>query len=601
MACSIFKVLSPKFVPNSRTPVYMKSFFTTLLAVLTAFISLIVLGIGLLLLAALNGDSQTVKVKENTLLKIGLNGTLAERSVDDPFADLELGLLGVGTDAQLGLDDLRNGLEAAAKDDRVSGVLLDQGAFSAGYGALEEFSEYLTAFKASGKRVYSYGEYYTQKGAYLGAFADSAILHPGGIYDVRGVGVSLTYYKDFFDKVGIEPLVVRGTGNDFKSAVEPYLYSEMSEENRLQLSVLTDQFWSFLSSGFQARGLAPEVIDSAAANWSGMNADLIQELGFVDALGYRENVMEHFKENYELLSISDYASTLEQPNATDRIALIYANGTIGNGSGDENSIGTKNIIKALRKADDNKRVKAIVLRVNSPGGSALTSDMIHHAIEEIEKPVIVSQGNYAASGGYYISCNADAIFTNSTTVTGSIGIFMSLFTGEELLENTLGLHVAEVKTHPLANFPALHKQPSEGEYAVLQKMIDRGYADFTGKVAEGRNMSMDDLLPLCGGRVWTGKDANELGLTDLEGNLSDAIAYAAKQAELTDYRIYELPRVEDPIDRYLNAFSNTSLVRGVSSTSWLDKLLDHPAVLELQYLTENPGLQAKLHPLYSNF
>ncbi len=601
MACSIFKVLSPKFVPNSRTPVYMKSFFTTLLAVFTAFVSLIVLGIGLLFLAALSGDSQTVKVKENTLLKIGLNGTLAERSVDDPFADLELGLLGVGTDAQLGLDDLRTGLEAAANDDRISGVLLDQGAFSAGYGALEEFSEYLTAFKASGKRVYSYGEYYTQKGAFLGAFADSAILHPGGIYDVRGVGVSLTYYKDFFDKVGIEPLVVRGTGNDFKSAVEPYLYSEMSEENRLQLSVLTDQFWSFLSSGFQARGLAPEVIDSAAANWSGMNADLVQELGFVDALGYRENVMEHFKENYELLSISDYATTIEQPTATDRIALIYANGTIGNGSGDENNIGTKNIIKALRKADDNKRVKAIVLRVNSPGGSALTSDMIHHAIEEIEKPVIVSQGNYAASGGYYISCNADAIFTNSTTITGSIGIFMSLFTGEELLENTLGLHVAEVKTHPLANFPALHKQPSEGEYAVLQKMIDRGYADFTGKVAEGRNMSMDDLLPLCGGRVWTGKDANELGLTDLEGNLSDAIAYAAKQAELTDYRIYELPRMEDPIDKYLKAFSNTSLVRGVSSTSWLDKLLDHPAVHELQYLTENPGLQAKLHPLYSNF
>jgi len=601
MACSIFKVLSPKFVPNSRTPVYMKSFFTTLLAVFTAFVSLIVLGIGLLFLAALSGDSQTVKVKENTLLKIGLNGTLAERSVDDPFADLELGLLGMGTDAQLGLDDLRTGLEAAANDDRISGVLLDQGAFSAGYGALEEFSEYLTAFKASGKRVYSYGEYYTQKGAFLGAFADSAILHPGGIYDVRGVGVSLTYYKDFFDKVGIEPLVVRGTGNDFKSAVEPYLYSEMSEENRLQLSVLTDQFWSFLSSGFQARGLAPEVIDSSAANWSGMNADLVQELGFVDALGYRENVMEHFKENYELLSISDYATTIEQPTATDRIALIYANGTIGNGSGDENNIGTKNIIKALIKADDNKRVKAIVLRVNSPGGSALTSDMIHHAIEEIEKPVIVSQGNYAASGGYYISCNADAIFTNSTTITGSIGIFMSLFTGEELLENTLGLHVAEVKTHPLANFPALHKQPSEGEYAVLQKMIDRGYADFTGKVAEGRNMSMDDLLPLCGGRVWTGKDANELGLTDLEGNLSDAIAYAAKQAELTDYRIYELPRMEDPIDKYLKAFSNTSLVLGVSSTSWLDKLLDHPAVHELQYLIENPGLQAKLHPLYSNF
>jgi len=579
----------------------MKSFFTTLLAVFTAFISFIVLAVGLLFVAALSSDNDKVKVKENTLLRISLNGTLSERSIDDPFADLELSLLGSQNEPQVGLNDIRNGLLAAAKDDRIKGVLLDQGAFASGYGALEEFSEYLMAFKATGKRVYSYGEYYTQKGAFLGAFADSAILHPGGIYDLRGVGVSLTYYKDFFEKIGIEPLVVRGSGNDFKSAVEPYLYNEMSEENELQLSVLTNQFWAFLSTGFQSRGLSPEIIDSAAANWSGMNADLMQELGFVDALGYRENVMEHFKDRFEVLSMSSYTSTLEQPNVDDRIALIYANGTIGNGSGDENTIGTKNIIKALRKADKNKRVKAIVLRVNSPGGSALTSDMIHHAIGEIEKPVIVSQGNYAASGGYYISCNADAIFTNSTTVTGSIGIFMSLFTGEELLKNTLGLHIEEVKTHPLANFPSLHKQPSAHEYAILQKMIDRGYADFTSKVAEGRNMDLETLLPLCGGRVWTGKDANQWGLTDLEGNLDDAIAYAAKQAEVEEFRIYELPLVEDPVERYLKAFSNTSLFKRVNSSNWFHNMMQHPAVNELKYLIENPGLQAKLHPLYSNF
>ena len=579
----------------------MKSFFTTLLAVFTAFISFIVLAVGLLFVAALSSDNDKVKVKENTLLRISLNGTLSERSIDDPFADLEWSLLGSQNEPQVGLNDIRNGLLAAAKDDRIKGVLLDQGAFASGYGALEEFSEYLMAFKATGKRVYSYGEYYTQKGAFLGAFADSAILHPGGIYDLRGVGVSLTYYKDFFEKIGIEPLVVRGSGNDFKSAVEPYLYNEMSEENELQLSVLTNQFWAFLSTGFQSRGLSPEIIDSAAANWSGMNADLMQKLGFVDALGYRENVMEHFKDRFEVLSMSSYTSTLEQPNVDDRIALIYANGTIGNGSGDENTIGTKNIIKALRKADKNKRVKAIVLRVNSPGGSALTSDMIHHAIGEIEKPVIVSQGNYAASGGYYISCNADAIFTNSTTVTGSIGIFMSLFTGEELLKNTLGLHIEEVKTHPLANFPSLHKQPSAHEYAILQKMIDRGYADFTSKVAEGRNMDLETLLPLCGGRVWTGKDANQWGLTDLEGNLDDAIAYAAKQAEVEEFRIYELPLVEDPVERYLKAFSNTSLFKRVNSSNWFHNMMQHPAVNELKYLIENPGLQAKLHPLYSNF
>lgn len=553
------------------------------------------------MVAALSTDNEVVKVKENTLLKINLSGTLNERSQDTPFEDLQLDLLGMDSEVQLGLNELRLGLKAAADDPKISGILLDQGAFATGYGALEELSDYLKEFKASGKKVYSYGEYYTQKGAYLGALSDSAILHPGGIYDLRGVGVSLTYYKEFFDKIGVEPLVVRGSGNDFKSAVEPYLYSEMSEENELQLSVLTDQFWSFLQTAFTERGLSESLVDSAAANWVGMDAESMQKLGFVDALGYRENVMDHFDENFELLNFFDYTSTVEQPSTKDRIAVIYANGTIGNGAGDESSIGTKNIIKALRKAEDNDRVKAIVLRVNSPGGSALTSDMIHHTIGELEKPVVVSQGNYAASGGYYISCNADAIFTNSTTVTGSIGIFMSLFTAEELLENTLGLHVEEVKTHPLANFPSLHKQPSEQEYAILQRMIDQGYDDFTGKVAAGRNMNIDDLLPLCGGRVWTGKDAEYHGLADYEGNISDAIEYAAKQAGIEEYRLYELPRVEDPLDKYLGALAKTSTKLGIKNQGFLANLLSHPAFVELEYLAENPGLQAKLNPLYSNF
>ena len=220
----------------------------------------------------------------------------------------------------------------------------------------------------------------------------------------------------------------------------------------------------------------------------------------------------------------------------------------------------------------------------------MTSDIIHHTIADNEKPLIVSQANYSASGGYYISCNADAIFTNSTTITGSIGIFMSLFTAEELMTQTLGLNVEEVQTHPMANFPNLAKHPDEAQYALLQRMIDRGYADFTGKVAEGRSMDMDYLRPLCGGRVWTGDDAVDNGLADLEGNLSDAIAYAAKEAGIETYKLYELPTVEDGLEKYLKSL-------GAAKAENLP-FLDHPAVQEPEFLATNPGLQARLNPIF---
>ena len=550
-------------------------------------------------LAASSNDGEP-KINENSLLKINLSGELVERTSEDPFAELNAELLGQDISA-LGLNDLMLGLKKAAEDDDIEGILLEHGAFVAGYGMLEELGEYFIEFKKSGKPIYSYGEYYTQKGAYLAALSDTAILHPGGIMDIRGVGISSTYYKDFFDKFGIEPLVVRGTGNDFKSAVEPYIASEMSKENRLQLSNLTSQFWQFIGDAFENEKNIPRAtLDSCANNWVGMDADKAIDVGLVEQLGYREDVFKKLEERYELVNWKDYASTLTKGSSRDRIAVIYANGTIGNGTGGENSIGTKNIIKALEKASDNERVKAIVLRVNSPGGSALTSDMIHHAIDKVEKPIIVSQANYAASGGYYISCNADAIFTNSTTITGSIGIFLNLFTAEQLMSETLGLHVEEVTTHPLANFPNLYHHPNESEYAILQKMIDKGYDDFTGKVAAGRNMEMDYLLPLCGGRVWTGTDAVDNALADYEGNLSDAIAFAAGEAGLEEYRLYELPAQKTGIEKYLESFGSITSGSWLKSNSLLESLSNDPVMIDLLEVGSNPGIQAKLNPLFRN-
>ena len=550
-------------------------------------------------LAASSNDGEP-KINENSLLKINLSGELVERNSEDPFAELNAELLGQDISA-LGLNDLMLGLKKAAVDDNIEGILLEHGAFVAGYGMLEELGEYFIEFKKSGKPIYSYGEYYTQKGAYLAALSDTAILHPGGIMDIRGIGISSTYYKDFFDKFGIEPLVVRGTGNDFKSAVEPYIASEMSKENRLQLSNLTSQFWEFIGDAFEnEKTISRATLDSCANNWVGMNADKAMDVGLVEQLGYREDVFEKLEDRYELVNWKDYASTLSKGSSRDRIAVIYANGTIGNGAGGENSIGTRNIIKALEKASDNERVKAIVLRVNSPGGSALTSDMIHHAIDKVEKPIIVSQANYAASGGYYISCNADAIFTNSTTITGSIGIFLNLFTAEQLMSETLGLHVEEVTTHPLANFPNLYHHPNESEYAILQKMIDKGYDDFTGKVAEGRNMEMDYLLPLCGGRVWTGTDAVDNALADYEGNLSDAIAFAAGEAGLKEYRLYELPAQKTGIEKYLESFGSITSSSWLKSNSLLEPLSNDPVMNDLLELGSNPGIQAKLNPRFRN-
>lgn len=543
--------------------------------------------------AALLSDDDAPKVAENTLLRIDLNVPVQERTSDDPFSSFDFMTL-EETDA-LGMNDFMTGLEAAAKDPKVEGILLNMGGFSIGYGMLEELGDYLREFQESGKKIYTYGEFYTQKGAYLGALADSSILNPGGLIDFRGLGISLTYYKDFFDKVGIEPLVVRGTGNNFKSAVEPYIASEMSEENRLQLTHMLEEFWSFLSEPFIERGLYMEDLNRMAADWTGMDATAAQQAGLVDALGYREDVWDHFEDRFELMDWADYLQTVERSKATDRIAVIYANGTIGNGGGDENSIGTQNIIKALRKAEENDKVKAIVLRVNSPGGSALTSDMIHHTIEGLTKPVVVSQGNYAASGGYYISCNADAIFTNNTTVTGSIGIFMNLFTAEELMSETLGLRIEEVKLHPLATFPNLYEHPDEGTYAILQRMIDQGYDDFTGKVAAGRDTTMEYIKSIGGGRVWTGRDALGNGLADREGNLKAAIAYAAELAEIEEYKLYELPHIETGLEKFTKAFGKAT-TPGVLRT-----IENHPALEEVKYLLENPGLQAKADPAFTQF
>ncbi|MEY2963218.1 MAG: hypothetical protein RL754_479 [Bacteroidota bacterium] len=571
----------------------MKQFFSAFLGTIAGFVALFFIGIGLLLAVATLGGDEAPKVQEKTLLKIDLNTTIEERSVEDPFAGFDA--LNFESTSNLGLNDFMIGLEAAATNPSVEGILLNMGGFSAGYGTLEELGEYLKAFKATGKKIYAYGEYYTQKGAYLGALADSTILHPGGILDWRGIGLSLTYYKDFFDKVGIEPLIVRGTNNKYKSAVEPYLSNTMSEENRTQLTHLTDGFWDFLTQAYVEKGVERSKLDSAATNWTGMDAEFALEAGLVDALGYREDVMDGFEERFEIMNWSSFLKTVEQPSAKDRIAVIYANGGIGNGAGDESSIGTKNIISALRKADKNDRVKAIVLRVNSPGGSALTSDMIHHTIGSMSKPVVVSQGNYAASGGYYISCNADAIFTNTTTVTGSIGIFMSLFTAEELITETLGLSIQKVQTHPLANFPNLYEQPDEHTYGILQKMIDRGYDDFTGKVAEGRDTTMEYIKSIGGGRVWLGSDALVNGLADREGNLQDAIAYAASLADLKEYRLYELPAIETDLEKITKALSKAT------GPKVLQTISDRPAFKELEYLIENPGMQARMNPAFSQF
>lgn len=545
----------------------MKQFFKIFFASLLAGISMIFIGFLLVagIIASLSSKSET-KLEDNSVMRLNLNLIINERSTDNPFANFDpFG----DNQSSGGLYEIIEAIETAKNDDRIKGIYLQSGLSMAGMATLQEIRNALIDFKSSGKFIVSYSEIYTQKGLYISSVADSLYVAPEGGIEWTGLSSSVPFYAKMLEKIGVKPQVIRASNNRFKSAVEPFLEESISDANREQLSLLLNDMWGVMTTDIgAARGINADSLKAWANDLRVTTSARAAELGLVTRTTYQDEVDAVLRElvgidedeKIEFASISTVRDAKKSKGkfTGDRIAIVFAQGDINSGTGDDTSIGSERIAKALRKARKDDKVKAVVFRINSPGGSTLASDVIMREVlllKEAGKPVIASYGNLAASGGYYISCIADKIVAQPTTITGSIGVFGLFFTGEELLNDKIGIRYDRVKTSEYADMGSLDRELNEGERKYFQNMVDYFYGRFLGLVAEGRNLDSLFVDEVGQGRVWTGIQALELGLVDTLGSLQDAVEIAREMADLgDDVRITTLPEKLDPFQELLKSF-----------------------------------------------
>lgn len=555
----------------------MKSFLKYTLATIVGVIivNFILLLIGFAIIGTLSKlGEQVVDVKENSILRIQLNNAIPDRSSNNPFSDFSLFSFKPGI--SLGLNDILKNIEKASRDPRIQGIYLDLTDIQSNFGGLattEEIREALKDFKKSGKFIYSYANMgYSQKSYYLATVADSIFVNPETPLMLMGMGGTTFFYKDMLDKIGIKVDIVKV--GKYKSAVEPFTQTEMSASNREQIEVYLHSLWGTLLQGISnTRSISVDSLNSLADQVEFRSPLEEKAYGLFDGVLYEDQVLALLKEKcgrkekdkLNFIKLSDYrkASPSSTKFVKEKIAIIYASGEILFEQ-TEKTIGPE-LAETIRKAREDQNVKAIVLRVNSPGGSALTSDIIWREVSLATqvKPVIVSMGNVAASGGYYISCAADTIVADPTTLTGSIGIYGQFFSGEKLIKDKMGITSSVVKTNEHSDFgggyplplPISNRPLTPYEKNVLQKYIEKGYETFLNRVAQGRHMTRDEVHEIAKGRVWTGKDAVKVGLVDVLGGLDDAIQIAAQKAKVSDYRIVEYPTEKDFMQELLNSFS----------------------------------------------
>ncbi|WP_296110747.1 signal peptide peptidase SppA [uncultured Alistipes sp.] len=543
------------------------NFLKTFLAGVLAFVvgCFLVCYIGMMLLVSMAGLAgsfeKAVSVPDGSILEINLDETITDSPATNPLAEFDFATM--TSRHSLPVLKAMGAIEAAAADSRIRGIYLRlNGAGGiAGSALMEELRGAIADFRQSGKFVVSYNEVYNQGAYYLASVADSVYLHPEGGMDWSGLAFNLTFYKGLLDKLDLHAEVFRPTVCKYKSAVEPYILDRMSDANRLQMQELVNSIWGTLVRAVSdARGISPEELNRMADNLEVVLPEDALEKGLVDGLLYEDQMNDVFASyglepdaegHYSFVTLGDYAaqtgfgaaSSLSQP----AVAVVYADGSIVDGEGYElDKIYGNTLARTLAGVRADESVKAVVLRVNSPGGSALASDIIWRELELLraEKPVIVSMGSYAASGGYYISCPADAIVSDRLTLTGSIGVFgMYLYT-PDALKNKLGITLDGVKSNRSAGMGSISPL-TPAERASIMRGVDKVYATFTGNVAQGRNLPLERVLEIAGGRVWSGEDALDIGLVDGIGGLREAIALAADKAELgDDFRVKEV--VEQP-------------------------------------------------------
>ena len=585
----------------------MKDFLKFTLATVTGIIlsSIVLFIIGMVTLFGIvsTSDTETV-VKKNSVMMLDLNGTLVERTQESPLGILSE--LFSDDSNTYGLDDILSSIKKAKENENIKGIYLQASMLGTSYASLQEIRNALLDFKESGKFIIAYGDSYTQGLYYLSSVAVKVLLNPKGMIEWRGIASAPLFYKDLLQKLGIEMQIFKvGT---YKSAVEPFTSTEMSPANREQVTAFIHSIWGQVTEGVSASRSLP--VDSLNAYADRMlmfyPAEESVQCGLADTLIYRNDVRNYLKQWVDLkeddrlpvLGLNDMINVkknMPKDKSGNIVAVYYASGEItdysGSSASEEGIVGTK-VIRDLRKLKDNDDVKAVVLRVNSPGGSAFASEQIWHAVKELKtkKPVIVSMGDYAASGGYYISCVADTIVAEPTTLTGSIGIFGMIPNAKELSEK-IGLTYDVVKTNKFADFGNIMRPFNEDEKTLMQMMITQGYDTFVSRCAEGRNITKEAIEKVAEGRVWTGEAAKKLGLVDELGGIDTALEIAVKKAGIEGYTVVSYPAKQD----FLSSLLDTKPTNYVEAQILKSKLGEYYQQFGmLKNLTERSMIQARI-------
>jgi protease-4 len=582
----------------------MKNFLIYTLATITgiilASIIFFLILIGSLSAMVAAGDKK-VSISDNSILVLKTNVQIPDRSDTNPFAGLDI--LNMTIIPVSGLNDILNNLEKAATDPKIKGILIDNGIMPSGWATMEEMRNGLKKFKESGKFVIAYSDYaLEQQGYYLSSVADRIFINPSSTVDFKGLAGEVMFYKKALEKIGMDVQVIRH--GKFKGAVEPFILDKLSDENREQIKDYVGSIWNHtVKMMAESRGMTEERINQLADKLAGTVSTDALDAGLVDGLIFRDQLDDTLKvlsglttdDKIAFVSMSKY-SKVPDPNKVltvkSRISVIYASGSIVMGNGNTTNIGGNKYSEIIRKERMDSTVKAIVLRVNSPGGSAIASDMIWREIELAAKvkPVVISMGNYAASGGYYISCPGTKIYANPTTISGSIGVFGLIPNAGKLLEQKIGINTETVRTNENSDFPSVYRPMGVYEKEVMQKSIEKIYSDFVTKVASGRDMKFESVDSIGQGRVWSGTSSLKIGLVDEIGGLKDAIKGAAELAKTETYSIRELPVAEDPYTMLLNQLS------GEVKMNLLKKELGETFTFyrELLEIRDMTGIQARL-------
>jgi protease-4 len=544
-------------------------------------------------------DEQPYKHKPNSVLNLVFDGPIIDREKVNPFENIDLGPL--GQEEGMGLNVILKNLEKAASDTAIRGLFLNFKNLAAGKSSLQDIRNGIVQFKKSGKFVYAYSENYSQSAYYLASAANKVFLNPQGGMDWKGLNMSLMFYKKTLEKLGVDVQIFRH--GKFKSAIEPFMLDKMSEANRLQAETFLNSIWNnMLVDIAESRRTSVDVLNKLANELAIVFPEDALSYKLVDELAYEDEVMSELKvkiklkekDKINLVSHSAYAKykAKESAKGTNKISVIYAIGGISSGEGNDEEIGSDRIAKAIKDARMDENVKAIVLRVNSPGGSALASDVIWREVNLAKKakPFIVSMGDVAASGGYYISCAADRIFAQPNTITGSIGVFGIVPNMKKALEDKLGITIDTVNTNQYSDVMTTLRGATPTESVFIQKSVEKVYDVFITKVAEGRKITKEQVDSVGQGRVWSGSDALRINLVDELGGLKEAIAYAAKKANLKDYKLNELPAQKNPFDELLGKVETNA------ETRLLKKNLgeNYQYLKHLQSVVKLNGVQARM-------